>query len=250
MYIAEEGIPIVLKKKKNHKTLSHVSSFLKKKKKTYMAVPTPFHNPLIPLSALTAATSFQNPPVPVPVLPIAPETAPVELFIELNRLFTPILEDPPPAPAPPKCKLPRATPGPSRRTNTPAPPPPPPGTLDGIGSPHIPAHLEGFKHPLGGRSAFTPVPALVLVPEDRDGEGEGEGRMEEMSIPFLIDGTETDDEWVQTSGCSGFILVPETPEYVVWQQSAAAAAAALVFPWLTAADEKGGKEGETADGCK
>lgn len=218
-----------------------------------MAVPTPFHKPLIPLSALTVAISFQNPPAPVAVLPIPAETAPVELFIELNKLFTPILEDPPAPPAPPRCKLPRATPGPSRRTKT---PPAPPGTPDGMGSPHIPAHLEGFRHPLGGRSAFTLALVLVLAPEDRDedearggeGEGEGEGRMEEISIPVLVEGIETDEEWVQTRGCSGFILVP-APEYVVWQQSAAAAAAALALPGLTV-DAEGGKAAATEDGCK
>lgn len=116
-----------------------------------MAVPTPFHNPRIPLSALTAATSFQNPPVLV-LLPISipAETVPdVELFMELNKSPTPILED-----------SRRAIPGPCRRTNTPAPAPPLPPPLpagipdgmDGMGSPHIPAHLEGFKHPLGGLS--------------------------------------------------------------------------------------------------
>lgn len=201
-----------------------------------MAVPTPFHNPLIPLSALTAATSFQNPPVAVLVLlpiPIPPETAPdVELFIELNKPPTPILEDPP-----------RATPGPSRRTNTPPPPPP------GMGSPHMPAHLEGFKHPLGGRSAFAFALGFTLG----FAGGDGEGRRAETSIPppGFVNGIEMDDEWVQTRGCCGFILVP-APEYVVWQQSAAAAAAAAALGLFIAIGAEGGigPEAGAKDGCK
>lgn len=225
-----------------------------------MAVPTPFHNPRIPLSALTAATSFQNPPVLV--LPIPPETAPdVELFIELNKLPTPILEDPlatpapAPAPAPPNCNPPRATPCPSRRTNTPPPPGIPDG-MDGMGSPHIPAHLDGFKHPLGGRSAFTLGFAFA--------GGDGEGRRAETSIPppGFVRGIEMDEEWVQTRGWLGFILVPDLdpdpnpppdPEYVVWQQSAAAAAAAAalgLFIAIGGADGAIEPEAGVKDGCK
>lgn len=226
-----------------------------------MAVPTPFHNPRIPLSALTAATSFQNPPVLVFPIPIPAETAPdVELFIELNKPLTPIFEDPP-----------RATPDPSRRTNTP-PPPPPPGIPDGMGSPHIPAHLEGFKHPLGGRSAFAFALALALALgftlKFAFAGGDGEGRRAETSIPrppLGFEGIEMDDEWVQTRGCWGFILVPTpTPppapdpdpapprEYVVWQQSAAAAAAAAALGLFIAIDADGGigPEAGTNDGCK
>lgn len=209
-----------------------------------MAVPTPFHNPRIPLSALTAATSFQNPPVLVLLpIPIPPETAPdVELFIELNKSPTPILEDPR-----------RATPGPSRRTNTPPPPPPPPPPpgipdgMGGMGSPHIPAHLEGFKHPLGGWSRFTLGFAFAFA------GGDGEGRRAERSIPpgGFVNGIEMDEEWVQTRGCWGFILVPD-PEYVVWQQSAAAAAAAAALGLFIAIGAEGGigPEAGARDGCK
>lgn len=214
-----------------------------------MAVPTPFHNPRIPLSALTAATSFQNPPVLVFPIPIPAETAPdVELFIELNKPPTPILDDPP-----------RATPDPSRRTNTP-PPPPPPGIPDGMGSPHIPAHLEGFKHPLGGRSAFAFALALGFMLEFAFAGGDGEGRRAETSIPrprLGFEEIERDAEWVQTRGCWGFILVPAPtpappPEYVVWQQSAASAAAAAALGLFIAIGADGGigPEAGTNDGCK
>lgn len=203
-----------------------------------MAVPTPFHNPRIPLSALTAATSFQNPPVLVLLpIPIPPETAPdVELFIELNKSPTPILEDPR-----------RATPRPSRRTNTPPSPPGIPDGMGGIGSPHIPAHLEGFKHPLGGRSPFTLGLAFAFA------GGDGEGRRAERSIPpgGFVNGIAMDEEWVQTRGCWGFILVPD-PEYVVWQQSAAAAAAAAALGLFIAigAEAGIGPEAGAKDGSK
>lgn len=76
-------------------------------RKTYMVVPTPFHNPRIPASARTAASSVQN-----PLTRLSPAAS-------LGRVnVTP----------PPLAPRPEST-----------------ATL----SPQIPAHLLGFKHPLG-----------------------------------------------------------------------------------------------------
>lgn len=111
-----------------------------KVKSTHRVVPTPFQRPLIPVSLLTAAISDQNPFAVHPswgstnVAPPAPPAAP----------------KPPTPPAPPN-------PPPSPPA-TPANPLAPPtfttllasASSSVTASPHIPAHLEGKAHPLGG----------------------------------------------------------------------------------------------------
>ena len=95
--------------------------------RTHNVVPTPFHNPLMPFSFLTAAISLQNPPPPPPT--------PTPGSVKVDTL--PVRAAPPDTTRDVKVSSVKL-------------------------SPHIPAHLDGYRQPDGGGGTVRNVEVIAV----------------------------------------------------------------------------------------